>query len=134
MVGQENIGSAWEIQENADMTIIINPEVNYETGELYMVFKMIKRRYRSIEMDEKLRRLTYFAHPFEPGNDIRLIDDFHMPKSLSVESLSTVAFDENATTEEITDIPKDKKKKKKVKYGEFTEDYDTFDLSTAMNY
>ena len=38
----------------------------------------------------KLRSLTYFNHPFEKGNEIRLIDDVELPQSLSLESLATV--------------------------------------------
>ena len=30
-----------------------------DTGEVYMTFKLLKRRYRSSETDEKLKRLDY---------------------------------------------------------------------------
>lgn len=60
-----------------------------DTEELYMVFKLLKRRYRSAEESETLRRLDYFAHPFTPGNEIRLIDDSNDDHPLSLESLST---------------------------------------------
>ena len=75
--------------ENSDWTCIINPEVKADTGELYLIFKLLKRRYRSLDGSEKLRRLDYFAHPFEVENEIRLIDDFEMSKPLSLESLAT---------------------------------------------
>lgn len=90
----------------------------------------MKRRYRSLEEDEKLRRLEYFNQPFEPGNEIRLLDDINLPKPLALESLSTQfeAVDnkrgkENATTREV----KDKKKKKKDGLNEI-EDFDPFDF------
>lgn len=90
----------------------------------------MKRRYRSLEEDEKLRRLEYFNQPFEPGNEIRLLDDINLPKPLALESLSTQfeAVDnkrgkENATTREV----KDKKKKKKDGINEI-EDFDPFDF------
>ena len=54
---------------------------------------MLKRRYRSTEENEKLRRLDYFNQPFEPGNDIRLIDDIDMEQSVALLSLSA-EFDE----------------------------------------
>ena len=50
---------------------------------------MLKRRYRSTEENEKLRRLEYFNQPFEPGNEIRLIDDIDLEKPLALESLAT---------------------------------------------
>lgn len=134
LVGQENIGTAWEIQENADMTMIINPEIKYDTNELFMVFKMLKRRYRSIESDDKLRRKTYFAHPFEPGNEIRLIDDIHMPKSISLDTLASVAFEDIKKSEDTLATDQKKKKKKKASYGDYADDYDSFDFATAVNY
>lgn len=89
LVGRDSIAGAWEIQENSDFTCIINPETKMDTGELYLTFKMLKRRYRSSETNAKLRRLEYFSHPFEEGSEIRLIDDVNMSKSLSLESLAT---------------------------------------------
>lgn len=54
-----------------------------------MTFKLLKRRYRSTEENEHLRRLDYFNHPFEVGSEIRLIDDVDFPKPISLESLAT---------------------------------------------
>lgn len=87
LIGRDSVGSAWEIQENSDVCIILNQEVKKSTGQLYMTFKLTKRRYRSTEEDEHLRRLEYFNHPYEIGNDIRLIDDVELDKSVSVELL-----------------------------------------------
>jgi hypothetical protein len=89
LVGRDAIATAWELLENADVSIIINPEIKLDTGERYMTFKLLKRRYKSIEENPKLRTLDYFNHPFEIGNDIRLIDDVNEPKSLSLESLTS---------------------------------------------
>lgn len=89
LVGRDGVGSAWEIIENSDWVCIINKEVKLDTDELYLTFKMLKRRYRSSEEDEKLRRLDYFNHPYEPGNEIRLIDDIDAEKSLSCISLAS---------------------------------------------
>lgn len=131
LVGRENIGSAWEIQENADFTCIINPEVKQDTNELYLTFKMLKRRYRSAESDENLRRKDYFNHPFAPGNEICLIDDIDMPKSISLDSLSSTKFKAAETAEE--DDKDKKKKKKKIKYEDI-EDYSPFSLDQVMNF
>ena len=54
-----------------------------------MTFKLLKRRYRSAETNEKLRQLDYFNHPYDPDNGIRLLDDYDLSKSLSLTSLST---------------------------------------------
>lgn len=79
--------------ENSDWVCIVNPQVKRDTNVLYMTFKLLKRRYRSTEIDEKLRRLDYFNQPFEEGNDIRLVDDIDMDESKALLSLSA-EFDE----------------------------------------
>ena len=43
--------------ENSDVVCILNQEVKMDTGDLYMTFKLLKRRYRSSEESEKLRKL-----------------------------------------------------------------------------
>jgi hypothetical protein len=53
-----------------------------------MTFKLLKRRYKSTEDNEKLRRMDYFNQPFEFGNEIKLMDDLDLPKPLAIESLS----------------------------------------------
>ena len=53
-----------------------------------MTFKLLKRRYRSSDEDEKMRKLEYFNHPYEPGNEIKLIDDIDLDRPLMVTSLS----------------------------------------------
>lgn len=54
-----------------------------------MTFKLLKRRYRSIEESGKLRRLEYFNQPFAENSEIRLMDDIHLSKPLALESLAT---------------------------------------------
>ena len=75
--------------ENSDWVCILNQETKADTEELFMTFKLLKRRYRSSEESEKMRRLEYFNHPYEPENTICLIDDVNLPKSLSLYSLAT---------------------------------------------
>lgn len=89
LVGRDSIAGAWEILENSDWCCIINPEVKMDTDELYLTFKLLKRRYRSSEDREDLRRLDYFNHPFEKDSEIRLIDDIDMARSVSLRSLAT---------------------------------------------
>ena len=89
LIGRENVAGAWEIVENSDWTCILNQETKPGTNELYMTFKLVKRRYRSIEADEDMRRLQYFSHPYEKENTIRLIDDIDLDKPLSVYSLAS---------------------------------------------
>ena len=89
VVGRDAVAGAWEIIENSVVVIVINQEVKADTGDVYLTFKLLKRRYRSSEDDEKLRRLDYFNHPYEKDNTIKLIDDIDLPKSVSLYSLST---------------------------------------------
>ena len=141
LVGRDAIAGAWEIIENSDVVIIINPEVKSDTNDLYLTFKLLKRRYRSSEENEKLRRLEYFNHPFERDNGIRLIDDLEFEQSISLESMSTQfeAADSkrgktNAVERETRDgdqKPKDEPKKKK---SSFDEEFEPFDFDKAANF
>ena len=132
LVGSDSIAGAWEIQENSDMTIIINPETKADTGEQYLTFKMLKRRYRSHETDEKLKKLEYFNHPFEPGNGIRLIDDIYLNKSLSLTSLSSQLVETEEKRGKKNAIDRDEKKKNKHK--EDIDDFSVFDQSSSIQF
>lgn len=146
LVGRDAIAGAWEILENSDFTCIINPEVKQDTGELFLIFKMLKRRYRSTETEEKLRRLDYFAHPFAPNNEICLVDDFYEHKSRSLESLSTqfVAVEDktkkNAVEREVkTNDKSNGEKKRRSTYvvdinEDIENDFFAFDKEEAIQY
>jgi len=114
--------------ENSDWVCIINPEVKSDTEELYLTFKLLKRRYRSSEENEKLRRLDYFNQPFEPGNEIRLMDDIDLEKPLALESLATQfeAVDNKRVGVTERPVEKDSKKKKKMT---LTDDFGFFEDS-----
>lgn len=88
LIGRDGVAGAWELLENADWVCVLNQEVKKSTDELFMTFKLLKRRYRSADDDANMRRLTYFNQPYEPGNEIRLIDDVGMAKPLFVQSLA----------------------------------------------
>lgn len=126
LVGRDGIAGAWEIIENGDWVCIINQEVKLDTGELYLTFKMLKRRYRSSDDNEKLRRLDYFNHPYEAGNEIRLISDVDLPDSLSLYSLSS-SF---ASLEE---TKRGKKNAVERKSNKNEDEFDPFDIEKVFN-
>jgi ribosomal silencing factor RsfS len=130
LVGRENVAGAWEIIENSDVVIIVNPDVKRDTGELYMSFNMIKRRYRSTDSDDKMRRLVYFNQPFEPGSEIKLVDDFYLQSPVSVESLGTQFLPENANRNA---MQRENKKKKKEEGMLSVEDFEPFDMENYNN-
>ena len=130
MVGRDSIAGAWEILENSDWTCIINPEAKRDTNEIFLTFKLLKRRYRSIESDTKIRRLEYFNQPFFPDSEIRLMDDLELDKPLGIESLSNNL----APVEEKKMIPGIPKKKSKEKDEKEITDFDPFDYNRASNF
>lgn len=101
-----------------------------------MTFKLLKRRYRSTEDNHKLRSLTYFNHPFEVGNEIKLIDDVDLPNSLSLESLATVfvAKDDGKQDTAVERPTKDKDERKSLVKKKEIEEYEDFDFGKAMNF
>lgn len=82
-VGRGNVGSAWEVIENADWVCVVNVEKKRASDQYYLTFKRVKIRYRD-PLD-----LAYFNQPFEIGNRIRLLDDVHLETSLAELSLAT---------------------------------------------
>lgn len=87
---------------------------------------MLKRRYRSSDDNEKMRRLDYFNHPYEPGNEIRLIDDVDMPDSISLYSLAS-SF---ASLEE---TKRGKKNAVERKSNKNDDEFDPFDIDKVFN-
>lgn len=129
LVGRDGVAGAWEIIENSDVVIVINQETKRDTDEVFLAFKLLKRRYRSSEDDDKLRRLDFFHHPYEAGNTIRLIDDIDLPKSISTYSLSTqfVALEETKRGQKnVVEREDIGKKDKQI-------DYDPFDFDRSNN-
>lgn len=115
--------------ENSDVVIIINQEVKVDTGDIYLTFKLLKRRYRSSEDDEKLKKLEYFNHPYEQGNTIKLIDDLDLPESVSLFSLST----QFASVDDM----KHRGKKSVVSRTDYTptedDEFEPFDIDRSKN-
>ena len=74
--------------ENSDWVCVLNQEVKNETLELFMTFKLLKRRYRSSDENERMRKLEYFNQPYEPGNEIKLMDDVELERPLMMLGMS----------------------------------------------
>lgn len=91
-VGRANVGSAWEVMENADCTIIINKERKRKSDQLYLTFMMVKQRYRNES------QLTYFNHPFVTKNTMRLQDDLLLEMPVSELSLANEFVDASDET------------------------------------
>ena len=100
-----------------------------------MTFKLLKRRYRSMESSEKLRRLDYFNQPFESNSEIRLIDDIYLDKPLALESLATIfqPVDDKKGTQNAIQRPKDEKKKKNNAQDEIL-DFEPFNTNQSSNF
>lgn len=106
-----------------------------DTQELFLTFKLLKRRYRSTELSDKLRRLDYFNHPFEAGSEIKLVDDFDLPKPVSLESLATqfVAVEDKRGTKNAIEREGTGKKKKEESFNEDTE-FEPFNFENSTNF
>lgn len=89
LVGRDGVAGAWEIIENSDVVIIINREKKLGGTDIYLTFKLLKRRYRSSDSDDMLRELEYFNHPYAPGSSIKLVDDIDLDTSKSLTSLAS---------------------------------------------
>lgn len=62
------------------MAIVVNKEYSVSLNKYYLTFKCVASRYRDPDK-------IYFAHPFEEGNGMRLIEDYKLSKSYSLESV-----------------------------------------------
>lgn len=141
LVGAENIGTAWEIQENADFTCIVNPESLPDSNETFLTFKKLKRRYRSIYDGNKAKDVDYFNQPFEIDNNIKLLEDYDLDKPLGLTSLATtyVAAKDEGNRGELSSAYKEKdkkddKKKKSVDIISTDLNFSPFDVDNAINF
>lgn len=82
-LGGDNVGSAYEVMENPDMSIALNLERKKDNGLLYLTFYRLKERYRPAT------KLNYFNQPFQKDNEFQLQDDILQSKSLGIISLDT---------------------------------------------
>jgi hypothetical protein len=82
-LGRSNIADAWDLFENVDWCCILNVEIERSSGNRFLTFKELKKRYRS------MTDITYFNHPFVEGSTIMLVNDVELDKSVSKTSLSS---------------------------------------------
>lgn len=82
-LGGENVGSAYEVMENPDMSIALNLERKKDNQLLYLTFYRLKERYRPST------KLNYFNQPFQKDNEFQLQDDILQSKPLGIISLDT---------------------------------------------
>lgn len=80
-LGGENVGSAYEVMENPDMSIALNLERKKDNQLLYLTFYRLKERYRPST------KLNYFNQPFQKDNEFQLQDDILKSKPLGILSL-----------------------------------------------
>lgn len=133
LVGSDSIAGAWELLENSDWVCIINPEVKRDTGQLFLTFKLLKRRYRSRDDDD---RMTYFNQPYEEDNDIRLVEDIELPKSVALESLATqfTGVEDKRGKTNVIERPSMVEKEKGKKKSQSPDEFQPFDETKAINY
>ena len=73
------------ISENADAIFGINREFSKTLGKWFLTIKDLKNRGSKSNRDSLS---TYFVHPFEINNSMRLQEDFNKKKPLSLNSVS----------------------------------------------
>jgi hypothetical protein len=73
------------ITENADVVYMINKEYSKANDTWYLTFTDLKNRG---QRSNKTAASRYFAHPFEQGNSMRLVEDFEEAESFSLDSIA----------------------------------------------
>lgn len=117
-LGRSQVGSAWEVIENADWVCILQLEKKRSTGQYYLTFKRVKIRYKNVS------DIGYFNHPFDMENRMRLLDDIGLAKPLSEESLEC-----NFDAVQL----QSSKGRQNAKSREEISDESIFDLSQSIN-
>lgn len=80
-LGSSNVGESALMIENTDYAIIVNREKSEAQNKHYLTFKTIASRSNTSDV-------SYFVHPFEEGNPMKLIEDVRLAKSHSFTSIS----------------------------------------------
>jgi hypothetical protein len=86
MLGKSFISEAFAILKNIDSAIAINKEMDDEGNE-YMTFNDMKQRSSK---GKKHKFSSYFAHPLDPENGIKLLQDVYLEEALSRTSLDEI--------------------------------------------
>lgn len=105
LVGRENTGDSWSIIETSDWVSVLNCEYKPGTDQKYLTINNVKRR--RIDMAEaEFAKYTYLAHPFAKNSGLRLLDDIHLDKVLSLQSLTSDIDISNQSPERINAAPR----------------------------
>jgi len=95
-IGASNAGESIDIPQNVDMclTMVRNTDVkvdesgNVESRDTYLSLRVVASRYRTSDIES-------FIHPFEPGNDMRLVEDVLSSQSKSIVRTSELIAQKN---------------------------------------
>lgn len=91
-INSSHLSESSMIFENCAAAIAIHREKSSADNRIYLTFKNLKDRN---ETSGNIITDNYFAHPFEPGNGMRLQEDLGCAESYSVKSLGeTIVVDE----------------------------------------
>jgi archaellum biogenesis ATPase FlaH len=91
-LGRGAISESWAMLKNLDAAFFVHREEDTDGNE-YMCFLKIKFRGKSGKFKKKNKKKmfeSYVAHPFDPENGIKLMDDIHL-----AEPLSRITLDDN---------------------------------------
>ena len=91
LLGKGTISESYGMLKNLDSAYIIHKEMDLEGNE-YITFLDMKHRSRAGKRKEWSK---YLAHPLDPKNGIKLLDDLHLDKPLSKTTLDDRAQDLN---------------------------------------
>jgi hypothetical protein len=116
-----DVGTAYEVIETADCSILLSPCYKPGTTEKYVEFKLAARR--STDSTDPYADMKYFVHPLNQNMKIQLVDDVNDKDSCSLESLaSPLLASENQ-----------KKKKKQSTSKDYLEYIDDMDIDYSKN-
>ena len=74
-----------QISENVDSIFAIVREHSELLDQEFLAFTDLKQRFHK---GKRTKASSYFAHPFEKNNSMRLVEDIDMNESVSLESIS----------------------------------------------
>lgn len=84
-LGRSKVSDSRRIIDNIDGGYAINTEYNKEKDVYYLTINDIKRRGKNIGV-------SYLAHPFQPNNGMRLVEDVLLEASVSEKEVGSSSF------------------------------------------
>jgi replicative DNA helicase len=114
-LGATNIANCWDIVENSDWVCILNIEQQKKTQDYFLTFKLVKMRYADMS-----KVVTYFNQPFMNKTSIALVEDFALPRSVALLTLTSDLDDQEIRTRpgEVLKVPSLKQRKEAEKKPE----------------